>query len=173
MTSLHSLSDQVSGLSAKTVQAFAHRLRAVNAGTRHGYSSSVPTKGVIGDPTSLTASRRNPHSRPTIAMNDGQSPLSFKIKNIIVGNLFSAQWIDNRDAILMKNQLGSNPNQVCDCCQGDTESKFHRGLHHISQNQNAVRGKKQDQKNRYGSPHVVASWSEGVEHMPIISGDRK
>ena len=173
MKSLYSLSNQVSGLTTKTVQAFTHAYGIGMVGIRQWNIAAVPAISGIRNPTSFSAGRSYPDHRVTLVMNDFQRPFSFKVQHVMVGNEFGSNRINNLNLSFLQHQLWSNPNQVSDCSQNYTKKKFPEELHAAGTSKVTICRKQQNQSKRRTGPNEIASGSKSVGHGSIITGDTK
>ncbi len=174
MKSLHPFSNHVSGLATETIEAGTHRLGIkTSRWGREWNTSSVPTKGLTSNPSSLSACGSDPYSRFAPTMDDCESPFCLEVSHFTVRNHNSAHWIDNFDRIFAKDKFGSNPNHVSENSQSDADDQFNGSLHETGDDQEAIGGEEKNQNKRNPSPHVIAFGTEDLVHKPSIAGERK
>ena len=171
MKSLHPLANKVGSLATEAVETGAHGFRIVGSGFGHWHATSVKTKGFVGNPSALTTGWSNPNAGFSARVDYGQSPLGFKFKDVSVGNQLSFDWVDDLNTVFTQNHLWSNPNQVDSKSQNAAEHQLHKRLGSAAGNNQAVGGKKQNQKKSSASPNEVASRSKGFSHHTIIAGE--
>ena len=172
MKSFYPLSDHVGSLSTKATKACTHGFRTASASRGEGNTLAIPTKSRVGYPTSLSAGRSNPYSRPASAMNNCESPLSFDIQNFTVWNQLSAKWINNFDTLITEYKFRLNPDGISNTTQKQSESKLEDGLSWVAKGRKTVDHKEEQQSKRCSSPDEITSRPEGFVHLPSIAGDR-
>ena len=91
----------------------------------------------------------------------------------MVWNQLSSERIDNFDHFVSENKFGSNPYNVGNSAQNDTNYQFEDILDGVGNNKDAVSGKKNNQSKRRTGPYEITSGSKGFIHMPIITGKTK
>lgn len=173
MKSLDVLSDQVGSLPTQTVQARAHGFHAIGSGFGHGHATSVPTEGLVSNPSALSTCGCNPNARLALRVNDGQSPFSFKVLDVAVGDHFARQGIDHLNGFLSKNHLWSYPDQVDNAGADETDHQFEERLQEIVDDNKTVGSKKNDQYKSYARPNEIGFGTKGFIHAPIMAGDIK
>lgn len=173
MKSLHPLANKVGSLTTEAVETGAHGFRIVGSGFGHWHSTSVKTKGFVGNPSALSAGWSNPNTGFSARVDDGQSPLGFKVNDVSVGNQLSLDWVDNLNTVFTQDHLWSNPNQVGSKSQYAAEQQLHKRLGSAAGNNEAVGSEEHNQKKSSASPNEVASRSKGFSHHTIIAGEAK
>ena len=173
MNSLYPLPNQVGSLSTKTIETLAHHLSVGVFGISQRKTTSVPSKFLLSNPSTFAANGSHPYLGFSSSMNDRKRPLSIEFKNIVVGNKFSSKWIYDFNHILAQNKFGSYPNQVGACAEYETKQDFEKSLSSVSDNENAVNSKKNNQNKGHASPHKVTTRTESFIHVLSIAGERK
>ena len=173
MSSLYSLLDHVSGLPAKTVKATTHRLHLDFSRPRERNVATKPTKFLISDPSLLSTRGSNPYLGRASAMRNRERPLGAELNYIGVRDNDSIQRIYNFNVVFSQNHFGSNPDQVCNNCQNQTDRKFNDALFGARCHQHTVHGKEKNQYKRHTRPEKVAAGSKGFIHILSIAGETK
>ena len=173
MKSFNSLSNEVSSLSAETIQARAHSFSSGVSRFGKWNSSAIPTISRIGYPSTLSASRSNPYAGLSILVNNSERPLGLKIEHIAVRNQNLVKGIHHLNNIISKDELGSNPNYVSNPTQRKRNCQLENVLHGIGNDHEAISGEEKNKYERGTRPYKIASGSKGFRHMPSIAGDRK
>lgn len=173
MESFYSLANHVGGLPAQTDETFAHRFGSAFSRFRQRNATSVPSKLFVGNPPSLPTDWSDPYSGFALTVDNCESPLCFEVDHLMVGNELSSQRIDNFDPFVSENKFWSHPDDVGNSNQNDAEYQFKEILGGVGNNEEAVSGKKKNQRKRYSSPHEVAFGPKSFFHLPIITGKTK
>lgn len=173
MSSLNPLANHVSGLSAHAVEALAHRLHAAFSLRRVWKIASKPSKFFISNPSAFSGRGRYPDFSYAATMNDGENPLRLQLNDIRVWNQFSPNRVNHFNRLITQNKFWSNPNQVSNCAETNTNSHFKSSLHSAINHKDAVYSEENKKKERGTGPNVVTSRPKGFIHIPSIAGDRK
>ena len=173
MGSFYSLANHVGGLPAQTDETFAHRFGSAFSRFRQRNATSVPSKLFIGNPPSLPTDWSDPYSGFALTVDNCESPLCFEVDHLMVGNELSSQRIDDFDHFVSENKFWSHPDDVGNSNQNDAEYQFKEILGGVGNNEEAVSGKKKNQRKRYSSPQEVAFGPKSFFHLPIITGKTK
>ena len=171
MNTLNSLSNHVSGLSARTVHASAHGLGLEMTGFGKRDIASQHAKPLFSNPSSLSTSWGNPNSGFTSSVNNGESPLSLKFEHILVGDRFSSKRINNFKSVIPENKFGFDPDCTGNCDQHSTYQQFQGDLKSVAVNSKTVNAKKTYEQNRNASPRKITSGTKSFMHTPIIAGE--
>lgn len=171
MKSLYPLANKVGSLTTEAVETRAHGLGVIGFGLGHGNATSVKAKGFVSNPSALSAGWSNPNAGFSARVDDGQSPLGLKLKDVRVRNQLGLDWIDNLDTVFAQNKFWSNPNQVGSNAQNSTEHQLEKSLGSAAGNNEAVGSEEHNQKKSSASPNIVASRSKGFSHRTIIAGE--
>ena len=173
MSSLYPLSNQVSRLSASAGKTLAHRFRSAISEFGHGYSASIPTKFLVGNPSALAAGRCYPNLSLATGMNNGESPLRLKLKNVSIWNQLGPNWVNHFNRLGMQYKFWSNPNKVNNHREPHAQNQFKKVLQAVAYNNEAINDEQRNEKERNTSPNVIASRPESFIHIPSIAGVRK
>ena len=173
MKSLDVLSNHVGGLPTQAAKALTHGLGATFSRFGHWNTTSIKTKGFIGNPPSLPACGSDPHTGFPTVVNNCKCPLCFEISHLTVCNNDSSEGINNFDCFISENKFRSNPNQKSESSQNETECEFKDNLNRVVNNKKTVNGEKYDEHNRHSSQNKVTSGSEDFMHIAIITEDSK
>ncbi len=171
MKTLNSLSNHVSGLSAKTVHTSAHSFGLGMTGFGKWDVTSQHAKFLFSNPSSLSTSRGNPNSGFTSSVNNSESPLSLKFEHILVGDRFSSKRINNLKSVISENKFGFDPDRTGNCDQDSANQQFQGDFKSAVIDSKTVNSKKTDQQNRKASPRKIASGAKSFIHTPIIAGE--
>ena len=171
MKTLNSLSNHVSGLSAKTVHASAHGLGLVMTGFGKRDIASQHAKPLFSNPSSLSTSWGNPNSGFTSSVNNGESPLSLKFEHILVGDRFSSKRINNLKSVIPENKFGFDPDCKGNSNQYSTNQEFEADSKRAGIDSETVSSKKSYQCNGNSSPYKITSGTKSFIHTPIIAGE--
>ena len=173
MNSLHSFSNHVRGLTAKTVKAGTHTFGIGVTRIRKWNIASVPSKSSIGNPFSFSTRWSNPHPGFASLMNDRKSPLRVEFKNFFVSDVLRSQGINDLDTIVSQDKLWSYPKQVSASSKSKRAQKFKESLNTVCENQQTIGRKEREQDQRGTRPNVVASGAKDLIHIPSIAGETK
>lgn len=173
MSSLHSFSDHVSGLAAKTVKASTHGLQLNSARLRERDITTKPAKFLISDPALLSTRRSNPYFGISPTMRDCQRPLCVELNYFVVRNNYAAQRIYNLKVGNSQDHFGFYPDQVHSNCQNQTDRKFKDTVFGAGCNQHTVHSKEKYQYKGDARPEKVAAGAKGFIHITIIAGETK
>jgi len=173
VSSLYPLPNRISSLPARTFQTLAHRFHPKVAVATQRHVGAKPTKFFISDPSSLASSRSNPDFCLSIGVHYRQNPLSFKVNDVSISNLYRFKRIDNDNRIALKKKLRSNPHQVYNGTQNNADQDFKDFLNSISKHKKRVYREESYQNQRAACPSKVTSGSKSLIHFPIIAGEIK
>ena len=166
MKTLNSLSNHVSGLSAKTVKASTHGFGLGMTGFGERDVTSQHAKSLFSNPLSFSARRSNPNSGFTSSVNNSESPLRLKFEHILVGDGLSSKRVNNLYSVISENKFGFKPDRAGDCDQHSTNQQLEGDFKSA-----VIDSKKTDQQNRKASPYEVTSGTKSFIHTPIIAGE--
>ena len=172
MSVFETISNQMSCNTAVAVEALADAGHGVLIGGAGGKFFRTPSQSAFSDPTLLAIGRSNPHSGLAIAVMNEQSPLSFELGNVIVGNLNGAEGVDYNQVILSEDQLGSNPEQGCCgtngcCCDSiDDEIAVFGGVKNSLSQKEGIEGQSHATPNQI----PLRAVNRQVLHLSIIAG---
>ena len=173
MESFNSLANQVGGLPTQTDETFAHCFRSAFSRFRQRNATSVPSELFIGNPPSLPTDWSDPYSGFSLTVDNLKGPLCFEVDHVMVRNQLSSQGINNFDPFVSENKFWSHPYGVGNSNQNNAECQLKEMLGGVSDNKEAVSGKKNNQRKRHTSPHEVALGPKGFFHLSIITGKTK
>jgi len=171
--SLQPFPNQVGSLSAQTVEAFTHRLGAARIGWGERDISSVPTVGLVRNPSSLSTRGGNPDRGLASFMQNSEGPLRFEIKNLTVGDRLGSKRIHYFDGVVAKDEFRLDPDSVNDCTQKTRNCQFHHGVETDAHYKDAIGDEERDQHQRSTSPYEVAPGPKGMLHVASIAGGRR
>lgn len=173
MTSLHLLTDQVSGLAAVAIQTCTHGagFDAMIFGERN--PTAIPAESLVSYPAALASGWGNPGRDSSACVDNGERPLGLKFNDVAVIDFDASDWVDDLNLGLTDNELWSDPNQVGGNCQNPAQSKFKNRLSGILANKEAVDYEECNQQQGDYRPDIVASRSKGFIHTSIIAGVSK
>lgn len=173
MSSLYPLPNRISSLSARAFQTLAHRFHPKVAPATQRHVGTKPTKFFISDPSSLASRGSNPDLCLPTGVHDRQYPLSLKVTNVSVSNLYRFKWIDDDETIAMQQKLWSNPHKVHNGTQNNADQDFKDFLKSICNHKKRVYSKESYQNKRAACPSKVTTGSKSLIHFPIIAGELK
>ena len=173
MRSFDSLSNDIGGLPAQTVQAGTHTPFSFVPTLGDSETAGVPTKFLFCDPTLLAARGGDPHRGSPSSVNNRQGPFGFKLQDFSVANALTSKRVNNFNRFDTQNHLGFNPKSVNNHTEGRTKSQFDNRLHCVGTYQDAVCTKKNYQHVRTASPRKIASGAKSFIHNPSIAGETK
>lgn len=168
---LNSLSNHVSGLSAKAVHTSAHSFGLGVTGFGKRDIASQHPKSLFSDPSTLSTCWGNPNSSFTSSVNNCESPFCLEFEHILVGDRFSIKGINNLKSIVSENKFRFDPDCMCDCDQNSTKQQFEGDSKRIVVYRKTVNGKKTYQQNQSASPSKITSRTKSFIHNPIIAGE--
>lgn len=164
------LSNKVCGLPAQTIDAFAHRFRAMSCRFRKRNTTAIPSESSISNPAAFPASWSDPDPRFSVLVNNRKSPLSFEINHFRVRNEHSSEWIHDLDRIALENKFWSHPHDVGDKTEADAEYEFENCLQRFGNYIEAVDGEEKNQHVRHTCKNKVPLRAKGFTHAPSIAG---
>lgn len=173
MKSFNALSNQVSGLTTKTIETFTHRFGLYFSRGGERDLTSVPTKALICNPPSLTAGWSNPHTGLTPRVDNSQSPLCLEFFDITVWDFNRAQRIDYFNRFRLENHFGFDPKEIDGHCKNDRNNQLRDRLGRILQDKERVSGKKRDKHQGNSSQYEIASGAKSFIHSLSIAGDTR
>lgn len=176
MTPLHTFTDNVSRLSAQTVETRAHRFHSGGLRRSNCASSGIstnPSKFYFSNPTLLAACRRHPDSRFSVLVNNGKAPLSLQINNVTISNRHSSKRIYDLDCFGSQDELGFNPKNVNQGAKKGADNQISNNFKIIFNNPKGIESEKRDQYVRSDRPGKVTSRSKGFIHHLSIAGEGK
>lgn len=164
--------DERSGYAAVAAETVAHGGVFVSDSLTGWNSVELPNTSTLTDPALLSVCRSNPNSGLFAFVVYEQRPLGFEIVDVFVGNGDLSDRVYNNQVVILKHELGANPEQNRTDGNGGTEAVleplngvFDRVQNHLSHEQSI----KHD--GHYG-PGEVALGSEDkiFIHASIIAG---
>jgi hypothetical protein len=173
VNSLHSFSNHVCGLTAKTVKAGTHTFGTGVTRVGERDVASVPSKSSISNPFSFSTRWSNPHPGFASMMNNRKRPLSVEFKNFVVSDVLRSQGINDLDTVVSQNKLWSYPKQVSASSKSKRTHKFEESLNTVCENQQTIGRKEREQDQRGTRPNIVASGAKDLIHIPSIAGETK
>lgn len=173
MQTFETFSDERSGNAAVAAETRAHRGVFVGDDFTALDVVEFVDSSAFTDPTLLAVCGCNPDSRLLAAVVYAKRPLGVEIVDVFVGNGHFADRVYNDEVVIVKHQLGSNPNEKsCDNCEStNAEFKPVNGVFYGKENHlGQVEANKQD-GNR--GPGKVSLGSEDILfiHASIIAGN--
>ena len=171
MKTLNSLSNHVSGLSAKAVHTSTHGFGLGMTGFGKRDIASQHAKSLFSNPLSLSTSWGNPNGGFTSSVNNSESPLRLKFEHILISDGGSSKWVYNLKSMIAENKFGFDPDGTGNCDQHSTNQKFEGDLKSVAVDSKTIHGKKTYQQNRNASPSKITSGTKSFIHTPIIAGE--
>lgn len=173
MQTFETFSDERSGNAAVAAETGAHRGGFVSNDFARFDEVELVNSSAFTDPTLLAVCGCNPDSRVFAAVVYAKRPFGVEIVDVFVGNGHFADRVYNDEVVIVKHQLGSNPNEKsCDNCEStNAEFKPVNGVFYGKENHlGQVEANKQD-GNR--GPGEVSLGSEDILfiHASIIAGN--
>lgn len=172
MKLFHPLSNDVCGLTAQTVGAFAHRFRVVSCGFRQWKTATVPPEGGVGNPPAFSTGRSDPDPRFAPSVDDRKSPLGFEINHVGVGNQLGLEGVYDLNRIAPENKFWSHPYDVGDGSETATEYEFDSRLQRVGNDIQAVYGEEKNKHVRHTCEDKVSPRAKSFIHTPSIAGRR-
>lgn len=170
MKFLNPLPDQVGSLPAQTVETFTHRLRSVGPRVRKWNAASVPTKSLIGYPSTLSTCGGDPDCCLPSVMSNVKSPLCIKTENLTVRDDFRSQRINYSNHFIAEYELRLNPDRVNHSAKDSRNHDFSKSLNVEANHEYAIGDEESDKRQGSASPYEIASGSERLFHMVSIAG---
>ena len=173
MLSFDSLSNNIGGLPAQTVQTGTHTLFSFLPTLGDSETAGVPAEFFVGYPALLSTGRGDPHSGSSFSVDDRKSPFGFKLQNFGVANDLGSKRVNNFDRFDAKNHLGLDPDSVNNNSQDETKYNFENRLQCVSTNKNTICTKKNNKYIGTTGPNKVTSRSKSFIHSLSIAGETK
>ena len=173
MQTFETFTDERSGNAAVAAETRAHRGVLVGNDFAALDVVELVDAGALTDPALFAVCGCNPDSRLFAVVVYAKRPLGVEIVDVFVGDRHFADRVYNDEVVIVKHQLGSNPDQKsCDNCESTNaelnpvNGVFYGKENHLGQ----VEANKQDGN---CGPGEVALGSEDILfiHASIIAGN--
>ena len=173
MQTFYSFANHVSGLSTQAVKTRAHGFHSTAFRSVCNEVPTGPTKFLFSYPSLLSARGGYPHSGSSASVNNRQTPFSFKVNHITVGDQLGSKRIYNFNHISSQYEFGFNPKKINKNTENCADQQVANDLKIVLNNPDAVNGEERDQYVRSSRPSKVASRSKGFIHHLSIPGEGK
>ena len=173
MQTFYSFANHVGGLSTQAVKARTHGFHSTAFSSVCDEVPAGPTKFLFSYPSLLSARGGYPHSSSSASVNNRQTPFSFKVNHITVGDQLGSKRIYNFNHISSQYEFGFNPKKINKNTENCADQQVANDLKIVLNNPDAVNGEERDQYVRSSRPSEVASRSKGFIHHLSIPGEGK
>lgn len=173
MQTFETFTDERSGNAAVASETRAHRGGFVGDDFTAFDVAELVDASAFADPALLAICGCNPNSGLFATVAYAKRPLGFEIIDVFVGNGHFADRVHNDEVVIVKHQLGSNPDEKscgnCECANAKfnpVDRIFYRKENHLGQ----IEANEQD---GHRGPGEVALGSEDILfiHASIIAGN--